>query len=61
VYSGGNWLSHETTLCRELGKPAVVGLVEEIELIEDGELLRIDGATGTVLRLDVICTPAPSV
>ena len=52
VYSGGNWLSHETTLCRELGKPAVVGLVEEIELIEDGELLRIDGAEGTVLLLE---------
>ena len=52
VYTNGNWLSHETTLCRELGKPAVVGLVEEIELIEEGEFLRIDGAEGMVQRLE---------
>jgi phosphohistidine swiveling domain-containing protein len=51
VYTNGNWLCHETTLCRELGKPAVVGLGAEVERIRDGELLRIDGAKGTVQRL----------
>ena len=52
VYTNGNWLSHETTLCRELGKPAVVGLAAEVERIRDGELLRIDGAKGTVQLLE---------
>ena len=52
VYSNGNWLCHETTLCRELGKPAVVGLGEQADAIRGGERLRIDGSTGMVYLLD---------
>ena len=52
VYSNGNWLCHETTLCRELGKPAVVGLGEKADVIRDGERLRIDGSTGMVYLVD---------
>ena len=52
VYSNGNGLCHESNLCRELGKPAVVCVGENVELIEEGELLRIDGGEGIVTRLE---------
>jgi pyruvate,water dikinase len=50
VYEKGNWLCHESNLCRELGIPAVVCLGKAIETIRDGEILRIDGRAGTVCR-----------
>lgn len=52
VYSNGNGICHESNLCRELGKPAVVCLGENAELIEEGEPLRIDGGEGIVMRLN---------
>jgi phosphohistidine swiveling domain-containing protein len=52
VYSNGNGLCHESNLCRELGKPAVVCVGENAELIEEGELLRIDGGEGYVTLLE---------
>ncbi|MDP6040353.1 MAG: SDR family NAD(P)-dependent oxidoreductase [Candidatus Latescibacteria bacterium] len=53
AYDCGNWLCHETNLCRELGIPAVVGL-DGIHQIQDGERLRVDGSTGRVYRLDFV-------
>ncbi|MBD3242044.1 MAG: hypothetical protein GF331_15750 [Chitinivibrionales bacterium] len=50
VYEDGNWLCHETNLCRELGIPAVVGAGAQLRAIRDGELLRIDGSQGTITR-----------
>jgi len=50
VYECGNWLCHETNLCRELGIPAVV-CVPNIGQIRTGDLLRVDGTGGTVTRL----------
>lgn len=52
VYENGNMLCHEANLCRELGKPAVVCLGNKIDLIKEGEMLRIDGREGTVYRFD---------
>jgi phosphohistidine swiveling domain-containing protein len=51
VYSNGNGICHESNLCRELGKPAIVSLGENAYLIEEGEGLRIDAGKGTVTRL----------
>ncbi|OGG50904.1 MAG: hypothetical protein A3F84_00080 [Candidatus Handelsmanbacteria bacterium RIFCSPLOWO2_12_FULL_64_10] len=53
VYEDGNWLCHESNLCRELGKPAVVCMGDKIDLIQPGERLRIDGSKGTVHRLGI--------
>ena len=53
VYEKGNWLCHESNLCRELGIPAVVALGEGINVIRCAERLQIDGREGTVARLDM--------
>ena len=42
AYEKGNYLCHESNLCRELGIPAVVGLGETFDLIMPGEQLQID-------------------
>jgi len=51
VYENGNWLCHESNLCRELGIPAVVNLGQQIHLLLPGERLRIDGTKGIVMRM----------
>jgi len=51
VYENGNGFCHEVNICRELGKPAVVCLDSKVNLIEEGEILRIDGQKGIVSRL----------
>ena len=52
LYETGNWLCHETNLCRELGIPAVVNLSGWMREIKEGELLRVNGFNGTVTRLE---------
>ena len=52
IYEKGNWLCHESNLCRELAIPAVVCLGDRINLIRPGEKVRIDGRKGTVRRLE---------
>jgi rifampicin phosphotransferase len=47
VYTAGNWLCHETNLCRELGIPAVVGM-KAVKSITTGDHVRIDGGKGTM-------------
>lgn len=46
IYNG-NWLCHETNLCRELGIPAVIG-IRDLPAVHTGDLIRINGATGVV-------------
>jgi pyruvate,water dikinase len=48
VYENGNWLSHETNICRELRIPAVVGVKDPQRLMRTGRHIRIDGGVGTV-------------
>lgn len=47
----GNLLGHTAIVARELGVPAVIAIRGLLEWVEDGEMLRIDGAAGTVTRL----------
>jgi phosphohistidine swiveling domain-containing protein len=47
----GSTLSHSAVVARELGIPAVVGVPGLLEIVADGELVRLDGASGRVERL----------
>jgi len=47
----GNLLSHAAIVAREMGLPAVVSLPSITERLQDGDVVRIDGETGTVERL----------
>jgi len=46
VVEEGAILQHATTLARECGIPAVVGIRDARSLFQDGELLDVDGDTG---------------
>jgi pyruvate,water dikinase len=45
-------LSHAAIVARELGIPAVVGCGRATTLLRTGDRVRVDGARGTVERLD---------
>ena len=47
----GSLLSHTAIISRELGNPAVVGIPHITEYLKDGDLVRIDGDSGTVTVL----------
>ncbi len=48
----GSLLQHATTLAREFGIPAIVGVRGATTLLRDGERIEVDGALGLVMRLD---------
>ena len=48
VSEKGSLLSHTAIISRELGIPAVVGIDNLMSTVKTGDVLRIDGATGTV-------------
>jgi pyruvate,water dikinase len=48
----GSTLSHSAVLARELGIPAVVGVPNLLRIVQNGERVRLDGAAGTVERLE---------
>lgn len=50
VVERGSLLSHSAIVARELGIPCVVGLKGATRWVEDGEMLHVDGATGTVRK-----------
>src|SRR5262249_39150770 len=50
VVEEGALLQHATTLAREFGVPAIVGLANALEVFRDGDLLEVDGTTGEVVR-----------
>ncbi len=52
VVERGGSLTTMATLARELGVPAVFGVVDALTSIRDGELVLVDGGTGWVYRLD---------
>lgn len=52
VVERGSLLSHSAIVARELGIPCVVGLKAATSWIEDGEMLKVDGASGEVEKLD---------
>jgi pyruvate,water dikinase len=53
VVEEGAVLQHATTLAREFGLAAVVGVRGATEAIQDGEWLEVDGDRGLVRRLGV--------
>ena len=48
----GGLMTHGSVVAREYGIPAVVGVLEATQLIQDGQLLRVDGNQGFVEILD---------
>jgi pyruvate,water dikinase len=48
VSEKGSLLSHTAIIGRELGIPTIVGVKDATALIRDGDLLELDGDTGTV-------------
>ena len=50
VVEEGALLQHATTLAREFGVPAIVGVRSATTLFHDGDWLEIDSATGEVIR-----------
>lgn len=52
IVERGSLLSHSAVLARELGIPAVVGIAGVVDLLRDGELVRVDGTTGTIQLLE---------
>ena len=53
VTDAGGILSHCAIVAREYGIPAVVGTGRATAVIEDGQMLEVDGDTGTVSIVDV--------
>ena len=51
VVERGSPLSHSAIVARELGLPAVVGCRGVTDWLRDGDLIELDGASGTVRRL----------
>ncbi|KGM28042.1 phosphoenolpyruvate synthase [Photorhabdus luminescens] len=47
----GSTLSHSAVVARELGIPAIVGIPAVTQILQDGDRVRMDGATGSVVRL----------
>jgi phosphohistidine swiveling domain-containing protein len=47
----GSLLSHSAIVAREIGLPCVVAIPGLMEVLVDGELVEMDGATGVVRRL----------
>lgn len=50
VVEEGAILQHATTLARECGIPAAVGIRDARNLVQDGALLDVDGYTGQVIE-----------
>jgi len=52
VAETGGAASHAAIIAREYGIPAVMGVVKATELLQDGEMVTVNGTTGTVYRSD---------
>jgi pyruvate,water dikinase len=49
----GSTLSHSAVVARELGIPAIVGVPELTKILQDQELVRMNGTTGRIERLNI--------
>ena len=52
IMERGSLLSHSAIVARELGIPAVVGVEDACNWLEDGDWVELDGASGTIRRLE---------
>ncbi|WP_430450084.1 PEP-utilizing enzyme [Rhodophyticola sp.] len=48
----GGVLSHAAILCREFGKPAVIGVADATARFRPGEIVEIDGTTGRIEQIE---------
>ena len=48
ITESGGPLSHGAVTARELGLPAVMGVRQVLQLLENGQRVRVDGRAGTV-------------
>ena len=53
IMERGSLLSHSAIVARELGIPAVVGVEDACAWLNDGDWVEIDGASGTIRRLEL--------
>ena len=53
VVNVGAVASHAAIVCRELGVPCAVSVVDATRRIPDGATISIDGATGTVTVIEL--------
>jgi phosphohistidine swiveling domain-containing protein len=51
IAEAGGMLSHSSIVAREYGLPAVVSVANACRLLQDGELVAVDGYKGDVVRL----------
>ena len=58
VVERGSLLSHSAIVARELGIPCAVAVPEATAWLRDGDRVRLDGAAGTVERLESVDAPA---
>ena len=49
----GSTLSHSAVVARELGIPAIVGIPNITRILQDQEMVRMDGASGVIERLEI--------
>ncbi len=56
VVNVGAVASHAAIMCRELGLPCAVSVIDATERIPDGAVIEIDGSTGTVTIISVPST-----
>jgi phosphohistidine swiveling domain-containing protein len=50
VAERGSLLSHTAILCRELGIPSIVGAAGVTKKLNDGDIVRMNGATGEIVK-----------
>jgi pyruvate,water dikinase len=48
----GSLLSHSAIVAREMGLPCVVGVPGLLDTLREGELVEMDGASGSIVRLE---------
>ena len=51
VAEKGSLLSHTAIISRELGRPSIVGIPHITEILKDGDIVEVDGDTGTLTIL----------
>jgi pyruvate,water dikinase len=52
ISARGNLLSHTAILCREMGVPSIVGVRNVLNQLKTGDLIEMDGATGTIKKIN---------
>ena len=49
VTAKGGTLCHAAVTCREISKPCIVGIEDQIKTLQEGDRVKLDGTTGKLL------------